>query len=158
MAPEAVGSLAPAGLADETCHLLTGVLLLLALPASGPAFTAGVLIGSVAIDVDHIPALAGWDGLTEGTGRPYSHSLATPLALGVVALALRPPWRPLAAGLALGVAAHLWRDLATGSSVPLLWPFSREPFEIPYGVYVVSLVVAALMIVRLRDARVSQSA
>jgi membrane-bound metal-dependent hydrolase YbcI (DUF457 family) len=45
--------------------------------------------------------------------------------------------------LAVGLLFHLVRDLATGPGVPLLWPFGH-PVLMPYSVYVVVLVVAAI--------------
>ena len=69
---------------DEPAHLATGlvfVLALLTLARSRRAplsFLAAAVVASVAIDLDHLPGLLGWHGLTQGTPRPYTHSLATP--------------------------------------------------------------------------------
>ena len=52
------GSFFPGGPLDETAHLLTALLLLQALPPRWRAKIAvPALIGSVAIDLDHIPQL-----------------------------------------------------------------------------------------------------
>ncbi len=71
------------GALDEPAHLATGMLvvaLLLALMRFRPtvAFVAAALVASTAIDVDHIPQYLGWNGLTEGAPRPFTHSLLTP--------------------------------------------------------------------------------
>jgi hypothetical protein len=44
----------------------------------------------------------------------------------------------------VGLAAHLLRDLATGTTgVALLWPLTRRPFSIRYRTYVALLVCLA---------------
>src|SRR5579862_829544 len=71
-------SIMPGGLLDETAHLLTMLLILWALPRSPAARLAvPALIASVAIDADHIPQHLGSTILTQGTPRPYTHSLLT---------------------------------------------------------------------------------
>jgi inner membrane protein len=135
------------GVVDEPAHLATCLVALLALVAiasSRPssAFVASALIASVAIDVDHIPAYLGWDGLTGTLPRPYSHSL---LAVGVLLLA---GWvasgrgRQALLGAAFGVTAHLFRDLATGPGVPLLWPAPGGAVTFPYPIYLTALAGA----------------
>ncbi len=104
------------------------------------------LIGSVAIDLDHIPEYLGYRFLTVGTPRPYTHSLLTPLLLLTLALAMRRQ-RAVFLGLALGVLLHFFRDLAegNGSGVSLLWPFSDHAFSYPHSTYLAMMacVVAA---------------
>lgn len=137
------------GAIDEPAHFATCLVALLALfslaaSRPSPAFFVAALIASVAIDVDHIPSYAGWDGLTGTLPRPYSHSL---LAVGALLLA---SWtcggraRQICLGLAFGVAAHLFRDLATGPGVPLLWPVSGATVTFPYAIYVAALALVAL--------------
>src|SRR5690349_6340129 len=93
-----------AGLLDETAHVATGVALLAASPRPVPErHAAGVLAGSVLLDADHVPELAGAHLLRNGESRPVPHSLPIP------ALLLRDP-RTRAIGV--GVTAHLVRDLA----------------------------------------------
>jgi inner membrane protein len=104
------------------------------------------LIGSVAIDLDHIPQYLGYRFFTVGTPRPYTHSLLTPLLLVALALGVRR-YRTVFLGLALGVLLHFFRDLAegNGSSVPLLWPLSDHAFSYSHSTYLVLMacVVAA---------------
>jgi inner membrane protein len=141
------GSFFPGGPLDETAHLLTALLLLQAIP---PRLRAKImipaLIGSVAIDLDHIPDYLGYRFLTVGTPRPYTHSLLTPLLLLTLALVVRRH-RAVFVGLALGVLLHFFRDLAegNGSGVPLLWPFSDHAFSYPHATYLalMACVVAA---------------
>jgi membrane-bound metal-dependent hydrolase YbcI (DUF457 family) len=77
--------------------------------------------------------------------RPRTHSVATLLALAS---------SPRLDGALVGVAAHLGRDLATGTNaVPLLWPFSNRPFEVPYAAYAAALAALALATWARRPAR-----
>ena len=106
------------------------------------------LIGSVAIDVDHIPQYLGYYFLTAGTPRPYTHSLLTIAVLLSIAFALViRRHRLLFLGLALGVALHFFRDLAegNGNGVALLWPFTDHAFSYPHSTYLalMACVVAA---------------
>jgi membrane-bound metal-dependent hydrolase YbcI (DUF457 family) len=96
-----------------------------------------VLAGSLAIDLDHAPSELGHEWLrTGGRGRPYPHSAFTVLA------ALVPPgpfWR----GAAIGLAAHLVRDLTDPTTgVKLLWPLSQREYQVPPPLY--PLAVGAL--------------
>jgi membrane-bound metal-dependent hydrolase YbcI (DUF457 family) len=130
-----------AGLLDETAHVGTGLLLLAAWEHPAPDFAAGLLVGSVLLDLDHVPDAVGIRILRPGPMRPRPHSVGTLLVLSGIARS----WRSrAAAGALVGVTAHIARDLATGTnSVPLLWPFSKRPFSIPYGAYAAGLAVLA---------------
>jgi len=125
------------GVLDETAHLAVGLLVARRRP---PEERPGVVTGAMAIDADHVPhELLGHEWLrTEARGRPYPHTGFTPLAL--MPLARRGPfWR----GAAIGVAAHLARDLTdpTGG-VKLLWPLSHREAQLPQALY--ALAVGAL--------------
>ncbi len=139
-------SFVPGGPLDETAHFLTALLLLQALPTGKRAtIILPALIGSVAIDLDHIPQYLGYQFFTNGTPRPYTHSLLTLAVLALLALSLRRH-RNLFLGLALGVALHFFRDLAEGGGgIALLWPFSDHVFSYPHATYLVLMagVVAA---------------
>lgn len=130
----------PAGALDESCHVLTAVLLVQLLPRRVREYSFWpVIVGSFAIDVDHIPGSLGYDFLTQGTPRPYTHSLLT-LAVLVICGVLWRRRRPLLLGLALGVTLHFFRDLAENSSgVSLLWPFSDHAFSYPHSVYIAAM-------------------
>ena len=147
------GSLAY-GIADEPAHLATCAIVLLAVAACRRAplpmpLVVAALLASVAIDVDHIPGYLGWDWLTESSPRPYSHGAATAAVLAGLGLAAKGQRaRLVAAGLALGVAAHLLRDLGTGPGVPLLWPLTGASFSLPYAVY--AGILAGLCLTALR--------
>ena len=131
------------GLVDEVAHLATGTIVLAAVPEPSGEFAAGLAAGSVLIDVDHVPELWGRAWLRAPGVRPFPHALVTP------ALVARLPGR-FARGAAVGLAAHLLRDLATGSTgVALLWPLARRGFTIRYGTYVGAL---ALLVSRARRA------
>ena len=144
------------GPADETAHLLTGALVLAALPrVPSRAFAVGLLAASVAIDLDHVPGLLGAQWLTRTTQRPYPHSLLTLALVGLLAFA----WlgrRKLLVGVAIGLTAHFIRDLSESSSgVPLLWPWSSHAYTLPHWTYqgaMTVVVVAALARARRRPA------
>jgi inner membrane protein len=141
--------LVPFGLLDETGHLATAVLLLAVLPTAwltGP-FAAGALAASVLIDFDHLPQELGSYAITEGTLRPYPHSLLSPLVVLAAALLARGRARVVLLGAVAGLASHLLRDAATGGGLPLLWPVSIRDATMPYAVYgaaVAGLAVLAL--------------
>jgi membrane-bound metal-dependent hydrolase YbcI (DUF457 family) len=136
------GSVVPGGLLDETVHLLTTVLVLWALGRTAyERFLLPALIASVAIDVDHIPDRLGSEWLTAGTPRPYPHSLLTIAGLLMVAILWRRR-RDLLVGIALGLALHLWWDLAeSNAGVSLLWPFSYRSSTLPFGSYVFPMIL-----------------
>src|SRR5581483_11130565 len=77
-------------LLDEPAHLATALLLLAAF-GLGPLrrYAVAVALGTVLIDLDHLPAYLGSDVLTQGTPRPYTHSLTTVLAVLALAAILR---------------------------------------------------------------------
>jgi hypothetical protein len=138
-----------AGVVDEAAHLATGAVVLAALgePADGP-FARGLAAGSVLIDVDHVPEL--WDRrwLRLRGVRPLPHTLLTP---AVVAARARTPF---GRGAAVGLAAHLMRDLATGKTrVALLWPLTRRPFSIRYRTYVGVLALLVAFARRVKASR-----
>jgi hypothetical protein len=132
------------GVSDELAHECTGILVLWLLGRRATSrFLAGMMIGSVAIDLDHVPGYLGFNGLTAATPRPYPHSLLTIAAL-VAGILLARRRRDLLIGLTLGTAIHLWRDLAeSGAGVSLLWPFSDHSFTLSHASYVA--VMAAVV-------------
>ena len=137
------------GLLDEPAHLATTVVGLLvaarALPRSlrpDLSFAAGAILAGNLIDLDHIPSMLGYEFLTRGTPRPYSHSLSTVAAVLVFA-ATRGRTRRIMSGVAFGVLLHLFRDTGTGQ-VSLLWPWSRTPTQVPYAAYATGLGALAV--------------
>jgi inner membrane protein len=136
------------GALDEPAHLATAALALLAV--AGPVRlrryrlgTATALVCSVAIDLDHLPLYAGVPYWSDG-GRPYTHSLATVVALLSVSVVGRR-WRRLWQGAGIGVLLHLARDVATGPGVLLLWPLTRQPVLLPYAAYAGAVVLLAVV-------------
>lgn len=132
---------------DETAHLLTTLMLFWAIRR--PAFDRlllPALIASVAIDVDHVPGRLGYDWLTAGTSRPYTHSLATIVVVLIVASMSRTR-RELFLGVAIGVGSHLWRDLAepSGSGIAAVWPFANTTCTIPSAVYLCGMAGLGLV-------------
>ncbi len=131
---------------DETAHFLTGALILAALPrVPGRQFAVGLLVASVAIDLDHVPALLGYQLITRTTQRPYPHSLLTLGLLGLAAVAW-PARRRLLAGAVVGLAAHFFRDLSESSAgVPLLWPWSSHAYTLPHWTYQGAMTAAVIV-------------
>ncbi len=132
---------------DWTAHLLTTLFIVWAVkPLVSERQLVPALVASVVIDADHIPGELGSHILTAGTWRPYTHSLATVVVLLVLAAA-RPGWRAWASGAALGVASHLWRDLAEPqtSSVSLFWPVSDHGVNTPAAAYLGSIALLAVV-------------
>ena len=154
------------GLVDEPAHLATALVVLGAITrfrGSPPEtkFSCSMLVCSVLIDVDHLPAEFGTNALTNGTPRPYTHALWTVMVLALawtVARYLtirtnrrRPATAELIlAGAALGTAAHFLRDIAT-APMSFWWPVTDVAVQVPYWWYVVALlVIIALPPVRRR--------
>ena len=146
-------SLFPGGPLDEIAHLLTTLLICWAIGgAVYRRLLTPALIASVAIDLDHIPGRLGWNGLTVGTPRPYTHSLLTV----VLVLGLSLVWprrREMLLGVAVGLLLHFFRDMAEpDSGVALLWPASTHSFSFPHGAYL-ALMAAAVAVGSLRSFR-----
>ena len=143
------------GVLDWSAHLATAVLILANLgPLARPAVTSA-LVASLVLDLDHLPHYLGSPVLTAGSPRPYTHSLAAVAVACLVAARLQGDARRRAAGVALGILAHLTRDLATGG-VPLLWPLTREGVAVPFWLYAAlagALAARAWLRVRARESR-----
>lgn len=128
------------GLVDEAAHAATAIAFAALLWPLNLALLAALLGGGVLLDVDHIPATLGWDGLTAGTPRPYTHSLLTVAALAAAAKVVPSRHRRLVLAVMAGVLVHLWRDLATGGvGVSLFWPIDADSIEVPYSAYLAGL-------------------
>jgi hypothetical protein len=132
-----------AGPFDETAHLLTTLFVLWAI--GGPVFDrllVPALVASVAIDLDHVPGELGYDWLTKGTPRPYTHSLLTIVVVLLIALCWRGR-RELWLGVAVGLAIHFWRDMGEpGSGVALLWPASDASWSLSHLSYLLVMALA----------------
>ena len=133
------------GMLDESAHLLTALVVTESVFSQrSRAFRAAVLVASVLIDFDHIPAYTGHRWLDRGAPRPYPHSLTTLAAIGALARS-RSANSDIALGLFTGTALHLWRDLSEpGTGVPLLWPSTRRSFNIGYCNYSAALLALGL--------------
>ena len=133
------------GLADEIAHALTGYLLvcllmILGVPLSFPA----ALLGSIIIDLDHIPEVLGWLPSPDETTRFVTHSMATVVvvaAIGFLDRKRRLAWF----SLAVGIVVHLVRDMATGT-VRFWWPISTDVYQVDYYIYAFVLGIAGATI------------
>ncbi len=130
------------GALDDTAHLLTAALILAAVGVGRIGrLLPWALLGSVLIDLDHVPLYTFAPDFVVG-GRPPTHSLVTPAVL--LGLAVVVPWRPwIAGGLAIGACLHFVRDIATGPGVALFWPLSSTAVRIDHRWYLGILVAAA---------------
>jgi hypothetical protein len=137
------------GFLDEPAHLLTCLVALIALAVARggrlpAAFAAAALLGSIAIDLDHLPGILGWSVLTGAGPRPCTHSLLVVAALLGLGLAAAGRYRLVMLGLAFGVSAHLFRDLATGPGIPLFWPLGDGGVRVDYALYAVLLAALGM--------------
>jgi inner membrane protein len=141
-------SVIPGGPLDETAHLMTTLLVGWALGRRvRDRFLLPALVASVAIDADHVPGALGYDFLTRGTPRPYTHSLLTLAAVLVVGVVWRSR-RDLLLGAALGLAIHFWRDMSeSGAGVSLAWPVSDHSFMLSHAGYLAAMAVFATVAV-----------
>jgi len=128
------------GLLDESAHVITARLVI------GPrlafldsSFAAGVLIGSVLIDVDHVPLLLLKLPMDSAEDRPVSHSLLVPILVGAISTTTRGRVQSALLGVATGTLCHFMRDLSCGG-IPAYWPFTRRLIAVPYAVYAVSIL------------------
>ncbi|MGY1709473.1 metal-dependent hydrolase [Geodermatophilus sp. SYSU D00758] len=127
---------------DWSAHLLTAGLLLAAAGFSRGRLVTWALVGAVVVDLDHVPLYLGAEVTAGGGGgRPVTHSVVAVLLLAAVA-ALWRARRTVVAGLALGVALHIARDVAIGPGVPLFWPLVDDSFRVAWTTYLGLLVVA----------------
>jgi membrane-bound metal-dependent hydrolase YbcI (DUF457 family) len=141
------------GVFDETGHLLTTLLILWAIliPWLKRGQLLPLFLASCLIDLDHVPGQLGSTILTGGGPRPYTHSLATPVALLLIAL-LWARHRRMFLALMLGVLSHLWRDMAepVTSKVAIFWPATDQGYHLPQGYYLTSIALfAGIALVRL---------
>jgi inner membrane protein len=140
---------------DHLAHVLTALIVMIAISRYFDHwYGVGILIGTVVIDVDHIPLLLETTDFTSVEGRPATHSAVTLLVLLAIVIVTRKRRLSLLssviAGIVIGVAAHFFRDMATGG-IPLFWPISDSSIEVRYAGYIAALViVAAIPLLRSR--------
>ena len=107
--------------ADESAHIATTLCLLsLVRPKRPRDFFAGAIVGSVALDVDHLPLYARYE---HPSARPGSHSVVTVALVAGLTARCTGRRRGFLQGVSFGLASHLFRDLLTGGA-PLFWPLS----------------------------------
>ncbi len=125
---------------DEPAHAATTWLVARAV---APGRVTAALVASTLLDADHLPSELGSSVLRRGAARPYGHTGAAVAA----AAALGGP------GAALGVAAHLLRDLADPQGVSLAWPLSGRAQTIPRSAYYATVLTLAARAARRTDGR-----
>lgn len=138
-------NLAASAVLDESAHLLTAALLWAAIRPwrACPGVLPWVLVGSIAIDLDHLPLYLGHPDFLIAGGRPPTHSLTTVAVLALLALVTRR-YR-FFGGLAIGALLHFVRDVATGHGLPLGWPVFDVSVHVPFVVYAVTVCTSALV-------------
>jgi inner membrane protein len=124
---------------DEVGHAATMVLVLCTLTRQMPrAFVVGSLLGATMLDLDHLSIVFHLHAWVPPHGRPYSHSLAIVAVVGLLTGPARR-WHVFGIGVACGLLAHLFRDLATGVA-PLFWPVSTLQLSIPHSLYEAAII------------------
>jgi LexA-binding, inner membrane-associated putative hydrolase len=115
--------------ADETAHVATTACLLSLLGGGrSRPFYVGAALGSVALDIDHVPMYAMGNPRTY---RPSTHSLPIVVLVAGAAARAQGRRRAILQGLTFGLVSHLLRDVLTGGA-PLLWPLSRRVVRIDH--------------------------
>jgi membrane-bound metal-dependent hydrolase YbcI (DUF457 family) len=130
------------GLFDHPAHLATAGLVALNAPGRPRRWMAGLLVGALLPDLDHVPIALRRPHPAQGDGRPVSHCL---LAVAPVAAAAGLTQSERLHGAATGMVAHYARDLGVGSGVPLLWPLSKRSVRVRYEVYAAGCVALAVL-------------
>ena len=120
------------GFFDHPAHVATAALAALALGPRPREWTAGLLVGSLLPDLDHVPLALRARHPTADDPRPVSHCL---LAVAPVAALAGATQSERLHGAATGMVAHYLRDVGVGSGVPLLWPLTARSVRVPYPVY-----------------------
>jgi LexA-binding, inner membrane-associated putative hydrolase len=119
--------IAAKAVADESAHLATTACLLSLLGGGRSRFFyAGAALGSVGLDIDHVPMYARGD---PRTSRPDTHSLGVVGLVASAAALTEGRRRAALQGVTFGLVSHLLRDLLTGGA-PLLWPLSGRVVRI----------------------------
>ncbi len=148
-------------LLDESAHACTGVV---ALGALGETFELpvllAVLVGSVAIDLDHVPGMLGSDLLILPRAtwtRPCTHSLPSLAAVTVAGLLVGGTARRPVLVAAAAHAVHYFRDITEPSraGVPLLWPLSDRVYALGYGWYVAALLAFSALALGRRGKKIA---
>jgi inner membrane protein len=127
---------------DESAHALTALLLLKAVGGVGGGLALQTMVGATLIDIDHVPMELGFNVMTRGTNRPYTHSLVSIGSLLVLAGLTGGLARRSLLAVAFGVGTHLLRDAATGG-VPLYWPLLAKRETMGYAVYAAIVLVCS---------------
>lgn len=152
-------SLLQFGALDEAAHLATVLLVLWSVRLPMPRrLVLAVLLGAVAIDIDHVISISTSFPMQNGAPRPYTHSLLTPAVLVIVSLLMPTAIRVGLVGIALGTLGHFLRDIATSDGMLLFWPLSSTTVLLPYQLYAVTVVLLAVgSIQRLRAGSVGRA-
>lgn len=136
--------LAIAGALDESAHVATTLLIGRKIGRHLDTLErVGACMGSIMIDIDHVPLLILKRPMESAEDRPVTHSLSTLLVLTLVARTLPDRPRRFLNGLIAGTISHFVRDLATGG-VPLVWPMHRRLIRVPYRAYAALLVMSSI--------------
>lgn len=137
---------------DNLAHTLIGIGVARAGLSQkyGKGTTLTVAIASNLPDVDALYAI--WDGWDRFLlRRTHTHAfVALPVLAGLLTVVLWPrlrhiPWKALFGLSLLGLLLHDFFDVVNSFGVVLLWPFTRERFELA-SVFIIDPTVWALMI------------
>lgn len=137
---------------DPVSHALLGHAIAQSTPASRPrGMTWALVLGAVAPDGDLILVTQGFDLYLRAHAQGTHSLVGSPVDALIVAtclrLIIRPGrWPTLFFSAWAGVLGHIVADLASGSDMAILWPFSPRSFGFHLFTMGEPLVVATLVI------------
>jgi inner membrane protein len=131
------------GVIDETAHFATAVIVHANLPPAPPVSRAAFAVGAVAVDSDHVPLIPRRHKIKKDEPRPALHTLLTPAAIAVAATVSRARAREALLGLEAGTWAHFFRDVGTGTGLPVIQPLARWRLKLPRRCYELATALLA---------------
>lgn len=141
----AIDDIAIHGVFDVTGHLLTALMVAIALRSLRLAIPVwAVLLGGVFIDIGHVMLILDVSDPIAGSSRNGTHSVVVVVLLTLLGFFDRLHANVWLA-IALGALSHLWRDMGTGT-VPFVWPITSEVWGMSYFGYFVGLLSVTLAI------------
>lgn len=137
---------------DPISHALLGHAIAQTTPAPRPrGVVAALILGALAPDGDLVLVTQGFDVYLRAHAQGTHSLIGSPVDALIVATFLRlivrhSQWRTLFLAAWAGVLSHIVSDLASGSDMAILWPFSPRFFGFHLFTMVEPLVLATLIV------------
>jgi len=137
---------------DPVSHALLGHAIAQTTPASRPrGVTWALVLGALAPDADLILVTQGFDVYLRAHAQGTHSLIGSPVEALIVATFLRllirqSRWSTLFFAAWAGVLSHIFTDLASGSDIAILWPFSPRYFGFHLFTMGEPLVLATLVV------------